>query len=198
MLGALEITLIVIGGLIVVALLFTWATYNSLVRLSKRIDEAWAEIGVQLKRRNDLFGNLMSAVKGYAKHESDILNKFSEARKAVAAAVNSGKVEDTAASEVSFGQAVQGMRMISEAYPELKANQNFMELQRSIEDTEDKIQASRRFYNGGVRDYNIKITVFPNNIFASMLKFGPRELWDTEDHAALDEGLDKSATKISF
>jgi LemA protein len=153
---------------------------------------------VQLKRRNDLFGNLMATVKGYAKHESDILNKFSEARKAVAAAVSSGEVKDTAKSEVSFGQAVQGMRMISEAYPDLKADQNFLELQRSIEDTEDKIQASRRFYNGGVRDYNIKITVFPNNVFANMLKFGPRELWDTEDHAELDEGLDKSSTKIEF
>ncbi|MDR2524380.1 MAG: LemA family protein [Candidatus Nomurabacteria bacterium] len=188
----------IVLGAAVLILLFVWATYNSLVRLSKRIDEAWADIGAQLKRRNDMLGNLVTTVKGYTKHEADILNKFSDARKAVAAAVESGNVRDAAESEVSFGKAIQGMRMISEAYPDLKANQNFMHLQEEIVDTEDKIQAARRFYNGGVREYNIKITIFPNNLFASILKFGARELWDTADHAELDKGLDKSATEIKF
>jgi LemA protein len=173
-------------------------TYNGLVRLNARIDQALANIGVQLKRRNDLFGNVAETVKGYAKQEKDIWDKFAQARDAVAKAVQTGNVKDMAASETSFGAAIQGMRVIGEQYPELKSNQNFSEFQSTIEDTEDKIQAARRLYNEGVTQFNIKIKVFPNNVFAGALGFKARENWDTKDHGELDEGLSNDKTEVKF
>jgi LemA protein len=188
----------IVIGVIVLLLIMAIVLYNSLVALSKQVDTAWAGIGVQLKRRNDLFGNLVPAVKGYAHHEKEIIDSFSEARKAIAVAAQSGSIEDADASELSFGKAIQGMRAIAEAYPDLKANQNFMQLQEEIADTEGKIQAARRFYNSGVQQYNTKITIFPNNILASLFKFGPRELWDTADRELLDAGLGNTNTGIAF
>ncbi len=163
------IVLIVVGALLLLLIIVLWVTYNGFVKTNARIDEAWADIGVQLKRRNDLFGNLVPTIQGYAKHEQGIMSKFAEARNAVAKAVQSGNLQDTENAEVSFGQAIQGMRMISEQYPDLKANQNFLQMQSAIEDTENKIQASRRFYNAGVQTLNAKVQMFPSNIIAGMI-----------------------------
>ncbi len=127
--GVGTIVLIVAGGLVLLLVIILWATYNGFVKVNVRIDEAWADIGVQLKRRNDLFGNLMAVVKGYAAHEKGILDKFAEARSDVAKAVESGSLKDAEKSETSFGEAIQGMRMISEQYPALKADQNFLQMQ---------------------------------------------------------------------
>ncbi len=192
------IVLIVVGALLLLLIIVLWATYNGFVKVNARIDEAWADIGVQLKRRNDLFGNLVPTIQGYAKHEQGIMSKFAEARNAVAKAVQSGNLQDTENAEVSFGQAIQGMRMISEQYPDLKANQNFLQMQSAIEDTENKIQASRRFYNAGVQTLNAKVQMFPSNIIAKMFGFKAREMWDTKDHAVLDEGLPAENTKVAF
>jgi LemA protein len=177
---------------------FVWTAYNTFIKLNTRIDEAWADIGAQLKRRNDLFGNLVAAVKGYVKHESGIMKDFARAREAMAKAVKTGSLKDTAESEVSFGQAVVGMRAISEQNPDLKANKNFLKLQGTIEDTEDKIQAARRFYNAGVKELNIKVRLFPSNVIAKIFHFAGREFWDTGDHDAMDDGLDNSHSKVEF
>jgi LemA protein len=194
----MDIPVIIIGCVILMIIAFIWVTYNVFVKLNTRIDEAWADIGAQLKRRNDLFGNLVAAVKGYTKHESAILKDFARAREAVAKAVKTGSLHDVAESETSFGQAVQGMRMITEQYPDLKADKNFLQLQSTIEDTEDKIQAARRFYNAGVKELNIKVKLFPNNIIAGIFHFAARDFWDTKDHVVLDKGLDAAHSKVEF
>lgn len=172
-----------IVSLIVIVLLlvivgFLWATYNSLVKLKIRVDEAWSDITVQLKRRVDLIPNLVESVKGYAKHESTVFEKVTEARAAVLGAKG---VKETANAENMFESALKSVFAVAEAYPDLKASQNFIELQNELVDTEDKIQASRRFYNGGVRDLNTKIKVFPNNLFAGMLGFTPREFFELDE-----------------
>ena len=187
-------------GVIVVILLIIWGLYNSLVRLSKRIDEAWAGIGEALKKRNDMLGNLTETVKGYTKHEAGVFKDFAKARSDVARAVDSGKPTDIDSADVSFGKAIQGMRAISEQYPELKADTQFSTLQSQIIESEDYISGARKFYNAGVREFKTKIAVFPNNIFAKMLNFTDEKysLWDTKDHDVLDEGLDSDATKVKF
>lgn len=177
----------VILGIIVVVALFLWATYNGLVTLKVRVDEAWSDITVQLKRRLDLIPNLVNSVKGYAAHESGVFEKVTEAR---ANALNAQGVKETAAAENQFEGALKSLFAVAEAYPDLKANQNFMQLQQELVDTEDKIQASRRFYNGGVRDLNTKIQIFPNNIFAGMLGFKAREFFEVEDMAAVNKPVD--------
>jgi len=177
----------IILGIIVVLALFLWATYNGLVTLKVRVDEAWSDITVQLKRRLDLIPNLVNSVKGYAAHESGVFEKVTEAR---ANALNAQGVKETAAAENQFEGALKSLFAVAEAYPDLKANQNFMQLQQELVDTEDKIQASRRFYNGGVRDLNTKIQIFPNNIFAGMLGFKPREFFEVDDMAAANKPVD--------
>ena len=142
--------------------------YNGLVRLNQQSSEAWSDITVQLKRRYDLIPNLVNTVKGYAAHESGVFEKVTEAR---ANAMNAQGVAETAKAENQFSQTMKSLFAVAEAYPDLKASQNFQELQGEITDTEDKIQASRRFYNGVVRDFNTKRTVFPTNIFAGLLGF---------------------------
>jgi LemA protein len=149
--------------------------YNSLVTLKVRVDEAWSDITVQLKRRLDLIPNLVETVKGYAKHESGVFTAVTEAR---ANALNAKGVKETAAADSQFEGALKSLFAVAEAYPDLKANQNFMELQQELVDTEDKIQASRRFYNGGVRDLNTKIQMFPSNIIAGMFGFKGREFFE--------------------
>jgi len=173
----------IVIGIIVVIGIFLWATYNSLVTLKVRVDEAWSDITVQLKRRLDLIPNLVNTVKGYAAHESGVFEKVTEAR---ANALNAQGVKETAAAENQFQGALKSLFAVAEAYPDLKANQNFIQLQDELVDTEDKIQASRRFYNSGVRDLNTKIQVFPNNIFAGMLGFTQREFFEVEDRAAAE------------
>ena len=169
---------------IVVALLFLVGAYNALVTLRTRVDEAWSDITVQLKRRLDLIPNLVETVKGYAKHESGVFTAVTEARNA---ALSAKGVKETAAADSQFEGALKSMFAVAEAYPDLKANQNFSELQQELVDTEDKIQASRRFYNGGVRDLNTKISMFPSNIVASLFGFKSRdffELSETDQKAA--------------
>lgn len=182
----MEILWIVIA-LVVVLGLFLWITYNGLVKLKIRVDEAWSDITVQLKRRLDLIPNLVNSVKGYAKHESDVFEKVTEAR---ANALNAQGVKETAAAENQFEGALKSLFAVAESYPDLKANENFIQLQQELVDTEDKIQASRRFYNGGVRDLNTKIQIFPNNIFAGMLGFKQREFFEVEDMAAVEKPVE--------
>jgi LemA protein len=174
----------IILGIVVVLALFLWITYNGLVKLKVRVDEAWSDITVQLKRRLDLIPNLVNSVKGYAAHEAGVFEKVTEAR---ANALNAQGVKETAAAENQFEGALKSLFAVAEAYPDLKANENFKELQQELVDTEDKIQGSRRFYNGGVRDLNTKIQVFPNNIFAGMLGFKPREFFEVENMAEVEK-----------
>jgi LemA protein len=167
--------------------IFIWATYNALVTLKVRVDEAWSDITVQLKRRLDLIPNLVNSVKGYAAHESGVFEKVTEAR---ANALNAQGVAATAKAEGEFEGALKSLFAVSEDYPDLKANQNFIELQNELVDTEDKIQAARRFYNSGVRDLNTKIQIFPNNIFAGMLGFTQREFFEVDDMATVEKPVD--------
>ena len=168
----------IILGVAVLAIGFLWVTYNSLVTLRIRVDEAWSDITVQLKRRLDLIPNLVETVKGYAKHESSV---FEEVTKARASVMDAKGVKDTAAAENQFEGALKSLFAVAESYPDLKANENFVELQRELVDTEDKIQASRRFYNSGVKDLNTKIQTFPNNLVAGMFSFASREFFDVEE-----------------
>jgi len=177
----------IVVAIIVVLALFLWATYNGLVKLKIRVDEAWSDITIQLKRRLDLIPNLVNSVKGYATHESGVFEKVTEAR---ANALSAKGVKETAAAENEFEGALKSLFAVAEAYPDLKANQNFLQLQQELVDTEDKIQAARRFYNGGVRDLNTKIQVFPNNVFAGMLGFKQREFFEVEDMASVEKPVE--------
>ncbi|HEV7952084.1 MAG TPA: LemA family protein [Candidatus Saccharimonadales bacterium] len=177
----------IILGIVVVLGIFLWATYNGLVTLKIRVDEAWSDITVQLKRRLDLIPNLINSVKGYAAHESGVFQAVTEAR---ANALNAQGVKETAAAENQFEGALKSLFAVAESYPDLKANENFLQLQQELVDTEDKIQASRRFYNGGVRDLNTKIQVFPNNMFAGMLGFTQREFFEVEDMASVEKPVE--------
>lgn len=179
--------LFIIIGIVAVLGIFLWVTYNGLVTLKIRVDEAWSDITVQLKRRADLIPNLINSVKGYAAHESGVFQAVTEARSNV---INAKGVKETAEAENMLEGALKSLFAVAEAYPDLKANQNFLQLQSELVDTEDKIQASRRFYNGGVRDLNTKITLFPNNIFAGMLGFKSREFFEVEDQAAIEKPVE--------
>lgn len=181
------IALWILLGIVVLVALFVWVTYNGLVTLKVRVDEAWSDITVQLKRRLDLIPNLVNSVKGYAAHESGVFEKVTEAR---ANALNAQGVKATAEAENQFEGALKSLFAVAESYPDLKANQNFMQLQQELVDTEDKIQAARRFYNGGVRDLNTKMQIFPNNIFAGMLGFKQREFFEVEDMAQVEKPVE--------
>ncbi len=176
----------IILGIVVLVALFLFGAYNSLVTLKVRVDEAWSDITVQLKRRLDLIPNLVETVKGYAKHESGVFEAVTAAR---ANALNAKGVKETAASENQFEGALKSLFAVAEAYPDLKANTSFTQLQQELVDTEDKIQASRRFYNGGVRDLNTKIQMFPSNIVAGMFGFKVRDFYE------LDAAEQKQAEK---
>src|SRR3989344_4952077 len=168
---------IIIGAVVLLVGVFA-AMYNGLVRLNVRADEAWSDITVQLKRRLDLSPNLISTVKGYATHEKSVFENVTKAR---ANALNAQGVEETAKTENMFSQALKSLFAVAEAYPDLKASENFKELQAEVVDTEDKIQASRRFYNGVARDFNTKRKVFPTSIFAGMLGFNKdREFFELD------------------
>lgn len=172
------VTVWVIVGIIAVIALFLIAVYNGLVTLKVRVDEAWSDITVQLKRRADLIPNLVNTVKGYAKHEKTVFEDVTEARSAV---VGASSPKEAAKADNMLTEALKSVFAVAEAYPDLKASQNFSELQSELVDTEDKIQAARRFYNSGVRDLNTKIQVFPNNMFAGMLGFTQREFFELDD-----------------
>ncbi len=185
----MELALIIIIAVVVLVGLFFWATYNGLVKLNVRIQEAWSDITVQLKRRADLIPNLVESVKGYAAHEKGVFKEVTEARAAVLAATSKGPIE-TAKAENQFESALKSLFAVAEAYPQLRANENFLQLQQELVDTEDKIQASRRFYNGGVRDLNTKIQVFPTNMIAGMLGFTSKEFFEVEDMASVEKPVE--------
>lgn len=182
------IALAVIAVLLIIVVLI----YNGLVRAKVRVEEAWSDITVQLKRRSDLIPNLVNAVKGYAKHEKEVFQKVTEARTAI---MDAKGVKETAQADNMFEGALKSLFAVAEAYPDLKASDNFKQLQDELVDTEDKIQAARRFYNGSVRDLNTKIQVFPTNIFASVLGFKSREFYEVEE--AEKESIQKP-TEVSF
>ena len=181
------IILIVVGVLLVLLVGFLVATYNGLVTLRNRVEEAWSDITVQLKRRTDLIPNLVNSVKGYATHEKEVFEKVTEARSAI---MDAKGVKDTAEAENMLEGALKSLFAVAEAYPDLKANQNFLQLQQELVDTEDKIQASRRFYNGGVRDLNTKIQTFPVNIVAGMFGFQAKEFFEVADRASIENPVE--------
>jgi LemA protein len=171
---------LIIGIIVVVLLAVLFISiYNRLVRLNIQADEAWSDITVQLKRRYDLIPNLVNTVKGYAKHESSVFEEVTAAR---ANALSAQGVKETAQAEGDFQKTLKSLFAVAEAYPDLKASQNFQDLQAELVDTEDKIQASRRFYNGVVRDFNSARSVFPSNVIAGMLGFTrDREFFELDD-----------------
>ena len=177
------ITLIIIAVIIVLGIAVVF-TYNGLIKSRVRVDEAWSDINVQLKRRYDLIPNLVNAVKGYATHEKGVFEEVTQAR---SNAMNAGTIAGKAEAENQLAGTLKSLFAVAEAYPDLKANQNFQDLQNELVDTEDKIQASRRFYNGSVRDYNIKLSVFPTNLFASMLGFTSREFFEVDNQSEIDK-----------
>jgi LemA protein len=174
------IWLIVLVVLIVLLAIYAVATYNSLVRLRNQSEEAYSDIDVQLKRRHDLIPNLVETVKGYAQHERQVFENVTAARSAATAAQGP---EAQAQAENQLTGALRQLFAVAEAYPDLKANQNFLELQNELTDTEDKIQASRRFYNMTVRDLNTKIQQFPSSVIARFANAREREFFEMEDPA---------------
>lgn len=185
----MDILLWVVLALVVVVVGFFWVTYNSLVKLKVRVEEAWSDITVQLKRRADLIPNLIETVKGYAAHEKQVFEDVTKARSEVLAATTKGPAE-TAKAENQFEGALKSLFAVAEAYPQLRASENFQQLQNELVDTEDKIQASRRFYNGGVRDLNTKVQQFPSNLIAGMLGFASKEFFEVEDMAAVEKPVE--------
>jgi LemA protein len=158
----------IIGGAVLVLLLFVIILYNSLIRLRNQVKNSWAQIDVQLKRRNDLIPNLVNTVKGYMKHERELLENVTKARAAI---MQASDVEETAKASNMMSETLKSLFAVSENYPDLKANQNFMQLQEEITGTENKIAYARQHYNDIVMMFNTKIQTFPNNMFANMLNF---------------------------
>jgi len=177
--------LIVIGGIVVLWLILT---YNRLITLSNRTKEAWSDIDVQLKRRYNLIPNLVETVKGYATHERELFERVTKAR---VLAMGAQTIKERGEAENMLSGTLKSLFAVAENYPDLKASSNFLELQRELRDTEDKIQASRRFYNGNVRDLNIKIESFPTNIVAGLLGFKKRDFFEAE-------GGEREVPKVNF
>src|ERR1700679_522561 len=172
---------LIIWAVVIILVLWLVLSYNGLVTSRNRTQEAYSDIDVQLKRRYDLIPNLVSTVQGYAAHEKTV---FEDVTKARTAAMSAGNLADKSVAENNLAGALKSVFAVAEAYPELKANQNFLALQTELTDTEDKIQAARRFYNGNVRDLNTKIQVFPSNIIAGMFAVQKMEYFQLEDAAA--------------
>ena len=166
----------ILAVIVLVVLWLVW-TYNNFIRKVTRSKEAWADIDVQLKRRYDQIPNLVSTVKGYATHESGAFERVTQAR---TQAMQATGTEEKGKAENMLTDALKSVFAIAEAYPDLKANQNFLELQRELSDTENKVQAARRFYNSNVRDLNIAVETFPNNIVAKTFNFIKMEFFDLE------------------
>ena len=184
----MEIITFIILAVIVATILWLVATYNSLVKFRLRTKEAWSDIDVQLKRRYDLIPNLVETVKGYAAHEKELFEKVTQAR---AAAMGAKGAKERAEAENMLSETLKSLFAVAEAYPDLKASVNFLELQRELSDTENKIQAARRFYNVNVRDLNIKIESFPVNMLAGAFGFKQMEMFEAK------EG-EKEAVKVNF
>jgi len=180
----------IIGILVVLGVIVLWfvVTYNRFISLRNRTKEAWSDISVQLKRRYNLIPNLVETVKGYAVHEREVFENVTKAR---TMAMGAQGVEEQSKAENFLSSTLKSLFAVSENYPDLKASNNFLELQRELRDTEDKIQASRRFYNGNVRDLNTKIEVFPANLVAAMFGFKKMEFFEIEEEA-------KQVPKVKF
>ncbi len=178
---------------IILGVVVLWGifSYNGFVRLVNRAEEAWSDIEVQLKRRYDLIPNLVNTVKGYALHESTAFEKVTEAR---SRAMQAGTREDKGKAEVELSGSLKSLFAIAEAYPDLKANQNFLALQSELSDTENKIQASRRFYNTNVRDLNTSADSFPGNLIAKMFNFAKKEFFELSE----DESAAKNPVQVKF
>jgi len=179
------ILFIILGAVV----LWLIAVYNGLIRLKNRVDEAWSDIDVQLKRRYDLIPNLVETVKGYAAHEKELFTKVTEAR---SKAMQAGSLADKAEAENMLSNTLKSLFAVAENYPQLRASENFAKLQDELSDTENKIQAARRFYNGMVRDFNTKIQVFPNNLIANSLGFKAREFFE------IAEAQERENIKVQF
>ena len=177
--------LFIAPALIVVLGIWFVSMRNGLVRLNVRVDEAWSDITVQLKRRADLIPNLVETVKGYAKHESGVFENVTKARAATISGTALSNPAEAAKAEGQFQSAMKSLFAVAEAYPQLQASQNFLGLQSELSDTEDKIMAARRFYNGGVRELNTKIKIWPNSFFAKSLGFAERAFFEVADAAAI-------------
>lgn len=180
--------LIFIGILVLIGL-WAMSTYNALVRLRNMVEESWSGIEAQLKRRANLIPNLVETVKGYATHEK---TAFEEVTKMRSQAMSGGSVTERAAAEGALTRAIGGIMAVAEAYPDLKANENFVSLQTELSETEDEIQLARRYYNGTVRNLNIKIESFPSNLIANQFKFIQAEFFEIEDAA------DRTVPEVSF
>lgn len=178
--------------IIVLVVLALWliGTYNSLVRRKNRTEESWSDIEVQLKRRYDLIPNLLEAVKGYAKHEREAFENVTQAR---ALAMGAKTVGEHNRTENMLSSALKSLFAVSENYPQLRASENFKELQAELTDTENKIQAARRFYNTTVLDYNTAIQTFPTNMIAGMFHFSKREFFDIDER-----GVEGQPVKVKF
>jgi LemA protein len=185
----MTIAIIVILALVVIAIIYVIAVFNGLIRLQNRANEGFSDIDVQLKRRHDLIPNLVETVKGYAAHERQTLESVTAAR---AAAVSATGPEAQARAENQLTGALRQLFAVAENYPDLKASRNFLELQNEITDTEDKIQAARRFYNMTVRDLNIKVQSFPSSVIANRRGIKTREFFE------LDEPADREVPAVSF
>jgi len=183
------ITLIVVAAIVVVLILVIMGIFNKLVRKRNRAEESWAQIDVQLKRRYDLIPNLVETVKGYAGHEKETLENVTKARNM---AINAGTVKEQAQAENMLTGALKSLFAVSEAYPDLKANQNFMQLQEELTSTENKIGFARQHYNDMVRTLNTSIQQFPDNIVAGMFSFKEKDYFELADEAA------REAPKVEF
>ncbi len=174
---------VIIGAIVVVALVLIFI-YNSLVRLRNRLKEAWSDIDVQLKRRHDLIPNLIETVKGYAKHEKETFENVTRARSQAMQAQESGSdTQKQAQAENMVSDTLKSLFAVAENYPDLKASQNFQELQKELSDTENKIQAARRFYNNNVLRYQTKIQSFPTNLLAKVFNFSEKDYFELEDES---------------
>jgi len=175
--------ILLIVGIIVVIGIFLWSLYNGLVKAKVRVEESWSGIDVQLKRRSSLIPNLVEAVKGYAKHEKEVFENVTKARSALMQAT--GAKEAAQANNMLAG-ALKSLFAVAEAYPALRASENFKQLQDELSDTESKVAYARQFYNSNVLDFNTKIRVFPNVILAGMLGFKPAEFFEAEEEEKKD------------
>ena len=182
------ILLYVIIAVIVVLVFAVIAIFNGLISLRNRTKEAWSDIDVQLKRRYNLIPNLVETVKGYASHEKELFQKVTEAR---ASAMGAKTIKEQAQAENMLSSTLKSLFAVAENYPQLKAAGNFLELQRELRDTEDKIQAARRFYNGNVRDLNTKIEKFPSNLVANVFGFKKADFFELE-------GEEREPVKVNF
>lgn len=170
--------LIIVLIIILLPIIYVIATYNSLVALRNHISESWSDVDTELQRRYELIPNLVETVKGYAKHERETLEKVIELRNQCQA--DQGSIHHQEGSERQLVAGVQRLMAIAEDYPDLKANQNFLQLQKELVNTEDRIQAARRFYNGNVRDYRNKMEAFPSNLIANGFGFKPHDFFDVD------------------